>query len=427
VQGNSDTIGGTSAGAGNLISGNVLDGILLDSSVVGNQIQGNRIGTDATGLNALGNGGAGVDIKQASNTLIGGTAAGAANTIAFNTHQGVFVQVGNHNRITGNSIFSNGGLGIDLDPSGVPAGNDQQPAPVVSTLVMVNNDVTIGGSITAGANAAYDLEFFANTSLSAAGEGRVYLGTASVTTDATGTATFSTQFPVPAAGIRSVTATATATNGDTSEFSASLPLSANVRFVEALYVDFLHRTGDFSNPKDAGAWVTLLDNGTPAATVANLIARSGEALGVDVDGLYQRFLGRASDPTGRAVFVAYLQAGGTLEGVSAAMLASAEYQSHFATDSSFVQSLYHNVLNRTGSNAEIGAWLAVLPQLGRPGVAQDFLLSQEYRAGEVGNDYTQLLHRTPSTAEVNFWAGSGLDLLTIDTLFAASPEFYQNS
>jgi hypothetical protein len=69
-----------------------------------------------------------------------------------------------------------------------------------------------------------------------------------------------------------------------------------------------------------------------------------------------------------------------------------------------------------------------LPQLGRAGVAQAFLLSQEYRADEVSNDYAQLLHRAqpPSDAEVNSWVNSGLDLLTIDTLFAASPEFQLN-
>ena len=166
----------------------------------------------------------------------------------------------------------------------------------------------------------------------------------------------------------------------------------------------------------------------PAATVAYAIARSPEALGVDVDGLYQRFPGRASDSAGRAGFVAYLQAGGTLQGVSQAMLASPEYQSHFASDAAFVQSLYQNLLLRTGSNAEVSAWATLLPQLGRAGVAQDFLLSQEFRDWEVGDDYTQLLDRKlpPSAAEVSGWVGAGLDLLTIDTLFAASPEYQTN-
>jgi hypothetical protein len=107
------------------------------------------------------------------------------------------------------------------------------------------------------------------------------------------------------------------------------------------------------------------------------------------------------------------------------MLASPEYQSHFQTDADFVQSLYQNLLHRTASTAEVDAYLAIRPQLGRTGVAGGFLSSAEFSSDEVVDDYTQLLHRAqpPSAAEVNGWVGSGLDLLTIDAAFAASPEF----
>jgi hypothetical protein len=46
----------------------------------------------------------------------------------------------------------------------------------------------------------------------------------------------------------------------------------------------------------------------------------------------------------------------------------------------------------------------------------------------VKDDYAQLLHRTPppSAAEVKGWVGSGLDLLTINILFAGSAEFQRN-
>jgi hypothetical protein len=204
------------------------------------------------------------------------------------------------------------------------------------------------------------------------------------------------------------------------------PLPGNAAYVETLYLDFLHRTGDVNNPNDAGGWVTLLGQGTPAATVATAIARSPEALGKDVDGLYHRFLGRDADPARLAALVAFLQTGGTLEGVSRALLASTEYQSRFPTDSSFVQSLYLNLLHRIASSTDVGAWVAVLPQLGRASVAQAFLSSPEFRALEVGDDYAQLLHRTPSAADVNAWVGSGLDLLTLDIVFAATPEFQTN-
>ena len=49
-----NTIGGTGAGAGNVISGNSGDGIDISSD--GNFVQGNKIGTNAAGTAALGNG-----------------------------------------------------------------------------------------------------------------------------------------------------------------------------------------------------------------------------------------------------------------------------------------------------------------------------------------------------------------------------------
>jgi hypothetical protein len=203
-------------------------------------------------------------------------------------------------------------------------------------------------------------------------------------------------------------------------------LTGNAAYVQTLYVDFLHRAGDVNSSSDAGHWVTLLGQGTSASTVATQIVRSAEALGVAVDGLYHRFLGRNADPAGRAGFVSYLQTGGTLEGVSATMLAAPEYQSHFQTNSDFVQSLYQNLLQRTPDASEVNAYLTLLPQLGRAAVARGFLSSSEFRGDEAGSDYTQLLGRAPSAAEVNGWVGSNLDLLTIDTFFAASSEFQMN-
>jgi hypothetical protein len=81
-----NTIGSTNAGAGNVISGNLGNGILLrGSSVVNNTIQGNYIGTDATGTNALANAVAGVTVDTGSSSnLIGGTSAGARNVISGN-------------------------------------------------------------------------------------------------------------------------------------------------------------------------------------------------------------------------------------------------------------------------------------------------------------------------------------------------------
>jgi hypothetical protein len=200
-------------------------------------------------------------------------------------------------------------------------------------------------------------------------------------------------------------------------------LTGTVAYVQTLYLDFLHRIGEPNNPNDAGSWISAINQGTPLAAVASAIARSGEAAGIQVDSLYHRYLGRDADPAGRAGFVNYLSAGGSLEVVGAVMLGSQEYQGRFASDAAYVQSLYENLLHRVPTAGEIGGWLPLLPQLGRGGVAQAFLASQEFRGDEVRDDYRQLLSRTPSDGEVAGWVNSGLDLLTIDAYFASTTEF----
>ena len=70
--------------------------------------------------------GNGIQIDGGSfNNTIGGTAAGAGNTIAFSTGIGVDVDAtaGTGNEIRFNSIFSNTGLGIDLGGDGVTLNN----------------------------------------------------------------------------------------------------------------------------------------------------------------------------------------------------------------------------------------------------------------------------------------------------------------
>ena len=76
-------IGGSVAGAGNLISGNFNNIEISGAASTGNLVQGNLIGTDATGVAGLDFFGAGILLAGGSGTIIGGP-AGAGNVIAFN-------------------------------------------------------------------------------------------------------------------------------------------------------------------------------------------------------------------------------------------------------------------------------------------------------------------------------------------------------
>ncbi len=87
---NNNTIGGTAAGAGNVISGNSLNGILVENPTTsGTVIQGNFIGTNVAGSAALGNLLSGVLLQTPGAATIGGSTAGAGNVISGNMNDGV--------------------------------------------------------------------------------------------------------------------------------------------------------------------------------------------------------------------------------------------------------------------------------------------------------------------------------------------------
>ena len=107
-------------GLGNVISGNFNIGIELNGSS-SNVIIGTYIGVDASGSKALPNGTTGICVDAASNSnTIGGTAAGAANVISGNGVFGIAIQGGStQNSVVGNLIGTNAagssaiGNGID--------------------------------------------------------------------------------------------------------------------------------------------------------------------------------------------------------------------------------------------------------------------------------------------------------------------------
>jgi hypothetical protein len=123
-----NTIGGTATGARNIISGNDDGVVIFGAGTTGNKVEGNRIGTNAAGNAAIGNSD-GIVISSASDNFVGGTASGAGNLIANNVGDGVLVAGGAAlgNRVLSNSISANGELGIDLGTEGVTANDPDDP------------------------------------------------------------------------------------------------------------------------------------------------------------------------------------------------------------------------------------------------------------------------------------------------------------
>jgi parallel beta-helix repeat protein len=221
------TVGGATAAEGNLISGNNQYGIQLfysDDIVIAN----NRIGPDVGGGATLPTQRAGIIVYQSSGARIGGP--GKGNLITRSWDVGIGVEPTSvRNSISQNSLYGNT-FGIDLNHDGVtpndPCDADSGPNllqnfPLISSVTRIPGSVTVRGTLNSEPSGDYDLEFFASPSANASGygEGKTYLGTLRVTTDASCGASFGGSFAAEIPAGQVVAATATDSLGDTSEFS----------------------------------------------------------------------------------------------------------------------------------------------------------------------------------------------------------------
>ena len=231
IGGTGNTIGGTLATQRNVIADNG-SGVGVGGS--DNVIQGNCIGTDITGTVAMGNGGYGVATSGQDNTIGGPGAAG--NVIAFSRLAGVKVEgaAATGNRIVGNSIHSNGGLGIDLDAiyaNGVtlndPGDADTGPNNLQNFPEIVGaksgTNTRVLGSLDSTADTTFTVDFYSSVAAdpSGYGEGARWLGSATVTTDPSGLANFDVTVSGSTVEGEIVTATAADPAGNTSEFSGT--------------------------------------------------------------------------------------------------------------------------------------------------------------------------------------------------------------
>jgi hypothetical protein len=231
----SATIGGTGATEGNIISGNESDAVRLFLATA--TLQGNSIGVSSLG-SPLGNGGSGIFVDSGLAT-IGGTAAGAGNTIANNGDTGVQVRIGfpavrnaSEASILGNSITGNSVLGINNSAPDVVTANDSgdgdsgpnglQNFPVITSATLGGGNVTVAGTLNSTANTTFRVELFSNQTCDALGfgEGATFLGAVDVTTDGSGNGSFGPAVLAIPGGQPVITATATDPAGHTSEFSS---------------------------------------------------------------------------------------------------------------------------------------------------------------------------------------------------------------
>jgi uncharacterized repeat protein (TIGR01451 family) len=216
----------------NLVSDNDGHGIETTLGSSGVVMHSNVVGLRGDQLAALGNALDGINVCDgASDTVVGSVALGG-NIISGNDENGIGVEPTalSGNTWAANSIYDNGMLGIDIEIDGVTendpddpdeGANQLQNYPELASALTSGSGSEVRGTLNTEPNTAFTIHFYSSPAAdpSGFGEGRTYLGETSGTTDANGDAAFVFAGPPLTAG-HVVTATATTDDG-TSEFSAA--------------------------------------------------------------------------------------------------------------------------------------------------------------------------------------------------------------
>ncbi len=198
------TIGGSVAGAGNLITGNANVGIQLVGEQAGGSgandvVQGNLIGLNAAGnVVDLGGGvsgnGTGILVSNSPNDLIGGTSPADRNVISGNSQSGIqlFGVLSTGDTVLGNFIGTN--LPGDDFPDGPNAPVPKEAAPAQGVGVLINgaSGDTVGqaapgaGNLLSGNSVGVEIAGVKQSNGQFFGSGNVVAGNL-IGTDASGT------------------------------------------------------------------------------------------------------------------------------------------------------------------------------------------------------------------------------------------------
>lgn len=281
-----DGIGIYNGADDNLIKANVIgnsqNGIHLVNAS-NNELVGNAIGTDFSQTRSIGNAinGIRLDGNSDDNTI---GRFGAGNVIVGNATAGVAVLGSSDgNIIRFNQITGNGQLAIDLDGDGSnpndpldldSGGNLRQNRPTLNTAnVSAAGELSVNLELQSGALQTYRIDFYeASTQPGSVGDPLRYLGFSIVPTPASGFLSFNAVGTVPwVTGGGLIVATATDSQGNTSEFSSSVivvapnsaPTIGNIEPTELTYFEN-------GGPRPVSTSITVFDADFDTLTSATI-------------------------------------------------------------------------------------------------------------------------------------------------------------
>ena len=182
---------------------------------------------------------------------------------------------------------------------------------------------------------------------------------------------------------------------------ASLRSTPDGQWIDAAYTRLVGRG---ATDAELTRWYDGVRRGDKLAVTSQLV-KSDFFAGRMVDDLYQRALGRAADPDGRAYWVAQLGKGTKLEAVGVLFYGSREYYlRNGGTDGAFVGALYRDILGRSADSGGLGYWQDRLTsrRAKTDDVAAGFYVSLESRRARATALFGQVVGGSP---------GAGTDAL----------------
>jgi hypothetical protein len=183
--------------------------------------------------------------------------------------------------------------------------------------------------------------------------------------------------------------------------------TADQRYMDEIYRDVFNRQAE---AKGREIWLSLLAQGATREAVALTIlthATSQEFQMDTVTALYEQYLHRAPEQAGMDTWVAYLYGGGTIEGMTQALLGSPEYLQTRGggTSEGFLKAVFQDTLGRSIDAPALTFFEGLMAKGVSAGqVAAAILSSGEYRDVRVEAIYEQLLDRPAKPSELATYA-----------------------
>ncbi len=438
IFGANNMIGGTTAGAGNVISGNKGVGVLVsDDGSSGNVIDDNWIGTDSGGLDGThdpnAEGGIQFAMGASGNFVSGGTVVAGSSTFAIDAGGGA-------NQV---SAVSLGGGPMPLVIGGRSATVTGGVA--TSSAGGVSIPVTVTGA-GAGVGVVVDLLDGSCTGNVAA---LTYIGGTVVQTDASGsgsgTVTASGDPPLPvfqASDSGGAYNLADPCPAHPSGPSACTPLAQGLgvpfaptasdsydRWVQAVFNDLLGRR---PSPTELASFAGQLAGGIERSGVALEIESTPEYRARLITADFKRYLGRAPSATELTSDLSLFDPGLSQlrsdELLQTQILASNEYLVRAgANQVGFVDDAFCDLLGRSPTSGDLAALGPVLGGPSRAGLPATLLATTEYREVLARGWYPRFLRRTATSSDLSstaaLLASGATDEIAIAALVGSNEYF----